>query len=266
MPLAELEKQFMQNLTAPDADASPFLAKLLPLKKLSPQQQLLIYLKNINGAHQKVLQQVYPACMNILGEEYFNQLCRDYRMQYPSRHLDLNVYGSEFPRYLQQQLQTRVELHEFGYLSQLAELEWCWHQTYFRKNDPAFDFAALAKVFARVGDDIVFIPSYSLSLFATDYPLVDIWQANREQVAAKQEFVAPDSTVFFAITRVDMTPDISFLNRDEYLVLQALQQRMTISALLNLPEVDASKVNALLTNFVGRGWICGFSLPDDNNV
>ena len=100
MPLANIEKSFVGSLLQPQENDTVFLSELLPINSISKEMQLSIYRSNINGAHQKVLGQVYPAILNILGEVYFNQLCRVYRLEYPSMDADLNNYGEKFSLFI----------------------------------------------------------------------------------------------------------------------------------------------------------------------
>jgi len=61
-----------------------------------------------------------------------------YRCEYPSTQADLNVYGQYFSSYLEKLITTNRELSDFGYLGELAELEWHWYKSYFVNNDLLF--------------------------------------------------------------------------------------------------------------------------------
>lgn len=87
MPLAKTEYAFMDYLIQSQNNETDFLSELCTVGVLTKEKQLEIYRSNINGAHEKVLGQVYPACKNILGEDYFNQLCGLYRIENPSKRL-----------------------------------------------------------------------------------------------------------------------------------------------------------------------------------
>lgn len=179
MPLANIEKSFVNNLLQPQKDDVRFLSELLPLHSISKEMQISIYRSNVNGAHQKVLSQIYPACFNILGEDYFNQMCRSYRFKYPSIDADLNKYGKCFPMFMQAQINACQELEELEYLSELAYLEWHWHESYFADNDEPFSLKDFELIGSGVQDKIFFRISNSFSLHSTIYPLLDIWNANK---------------------------------------------------------------------------------------
>ena len=260
MPLANIEHAFVTNLLNREASEAEFLSELLPVGLLSEEKQLSIYRSNINGAHQKVLAQIYPACLNILGEDYFNQLCRAYRFEYPSTDPDLNNYGKYFSIFIKIQSEIHNELSGFEYLSELAWLEWCWHASYYAKNDESFSFDKLALVDVADQNKLVFNLSYSFSLHLTIYPLLDIWNANKNAAEKKQEFVMPETENYFCISRADFTSVIRLLNEQQYNLLKFISKGLTLTQLAELDANDVGGFQNQLMNFIQQGWVSGFSI------
>ena len=264
MPLADLEKAFMGHLLKPYMNDSGFLSELLPVGLLDEEKQLSIYRSNINGAHQKVLAQIYPACLNILGEDYFNQLCRAYRFEYPSMDSDLNNYGEYFSVFIKEQFEIHSELKDFEYLAELAWLEWNWHASYYVKNDGKFNFDKLALIKVDDHSKLVLLLSDSFSLHSTQYPLLDIWEANKNSVDDEQIFNMPDSENYFCISRVNVTPEIKILNRPQYALLKYISNGVTLTQLnelhMNNNEKHIDGFQSQLMNFIQKGWVTGFSL------
>ena len=260
MPLANIEQAFVANLLQQKANEAEFLSELLPVGSLSEKKQLSIYRSNVNGAHQKVLGQIYPACLNILGEDYFNQLCRVYRFAYPSTDPDLNKYGKYFSVFIKKQSKIHNELNDFKYLADLAWLEWCWHSSCFAKDDATFSFEKLALVKAANQSKLVFNLSYSFSLHATVYPLLEIWNANKNIAADEQEFVMPETENYFCILRGGFTPVVNILNRQQYNLLKLISENLSLT---QLAEVDVELVADFqnqLMDFIEQGWVSGFSV------
>ena len=260
MPLANIEHAFVANLLNHELNEAEFLSELQPVGLLSEEKQLSIYRSNINGAHQKVLAQIYPACLNILGEDYFNQLCRAYRFEYPSTGPDLNNYGKHFSFFIKEQSKIHNELSGFEYLLELAWLEWCWHASYYVKDDELFSFEKLALVNAADQNKLVFNLSYSFSLHLTNYPLLDIWNANKNANEEKQEFIMPESESYFCISRLNFKPDVSLLTKKQYDLLKLISNDLTLTQLAELDANDIGGFQNQLMDFIRQGWVSGFSI------
>lgn len=260
MPLANIEKSFVDCLLQPQANDYEFLTELLPLHSINKEMQLSIYRSNINGAHQKVLGQVYPAILNILGEVYFNQLCRVYRLEYPLMDADLNNYGEKFSLFIKEQIQQHQELTGLEYLTDLAWLEWNWHTSYYAKNDKPFSFEKLALIDPDLQDKIYFRISNAFSLHSTIYPLLDIWNANKDLVKDIQEFQMPDSEIYFCVSRKEFSPTVNLLDYGQYILLKSISGGMSLVQLAELDNVYDFE-NKLMS-LIQQGWIADFIVKD----
>lgn len=256
MSLANIERTFLYNLIHPKKNIVDFMSELVAIGTLSVEKQFSIYQSNINGAHQKVLGQVYPACLKILGEDYFNQLCFVYRCKYPSTQPDLNVYGQYFSSFLEKLIITTKELSDFEYLSELADLEWHWHISYFADNDPLFDFEKLAMIGAENHEKLSFTLSFSLSLHATKYPLIELWNANAYELMDNQEFSKPNAECYFCIFRKNFKPVIEILSEKQHACLSSISNKASLLALTELGLQNE------LMFFIEKGWVTGFLLND----
>lgn len=257
MSLANVEKLFIENLLHSHVDEDCFLNELVSLKYITQQQQLSIYRRNVSGAYEKVLSQIYPACLNVLGEEYFNQLCRYYRFEHPSSDSDLNNYGKHFPIFIQKQLELQDELKQLGYLSELAMLEWKWHVSYYAKNDESFSFEKLASIAPEEQSEIKFLLSNSFFLHVTEYPLLEIWDANKNDIKDVQEFTMPEEEIYFCMLRVDYSPEIELLNKKEYILLKNMEEGLPLAKMFETSEIVQEK----LIGFIEKGWVTQFSAP-----
>lgn len=260
MPLANIEKSFVNNLLQLQTDDASFLSELLPLNSISKEMQISIYRNNVNGAHQKALSQIYPACFNILGEDYFNQICYVYRFKHPSVDADLNKYGERFPMFLQEKIDNCKELEDLEYLAELAYLEWHWHESYFADDDEPFSFKELELIGSEVQDRIFFRMSNAFHLHSTIYPLLDIWNANKNIIDDTQEFHMPDSESYFCIARREFASTINLLDYESYMLLKSISDGMSLVKLTELEDTAAYELKNKLMSFIQQGWITGFFL------
>lgn len=259
MPLAEIEKSFMKNLLHPHIDEGGLLNELLPLNNISKENQLLIYRNNVNGAHEKVLSQIYPACRNILGDDYFNQLCRCYRFLYPSVDSDLNNYGECFSLLINDEYKSHDQLVGLEYLPEIAELEWKWHANYYVDNDDVFSFDNFSLVEPSEQEKVVFMLGNTLSLFVTAYPLLEIWEANRNVINEVQEFIMPDDDTHFCISRVNYCPVVELLKKEDYALLMGMGNGLSLVQLAELNE--NADFHEQLVRFIQKGWVTHFFVP-----
>ena len=260
MPLANIEKNFVASILQAQMDDASFLSELLPLDSISKEMQLSIYRSNVGGVYQKVLSQIYPACFNVLGEDYFNQVCRAYRFKYPSTDADLNKYGEYFSLFMQEHIDASQALQNFEYLAELAALEWHWHECYFADNDEAFSFKKLEAMGPDLQGRICFRMSNAFYLHSSIYPLLEIWHANRNIPDDTQEFYLQDSDNYFCITRKGFVPTINLLDYESYILLKFISDGISLVKLTGLDAAAGDFKNKLM-NFIQQGWVTGFFLP-----
>lgn len=252
MSLANIEHKFLYSLIDTEVDDGAFLSQLCATNSLNPARQLSIYRSNINGAHQKVLGQIYPACLNILGEDYFDFVCRLYRFKYPSTHADLNQHGEHFPHFIKEVISTKRELAEFEYLPDLANHEWYWHAAFFTKDSTSFDFAKLAKVEEHQQHELVFELRPDFSLHKTPYPILDIWLSNRSEPDDEQTFAMPDSEICYCIFRKEYEVMFEKLDAQQYGVLYALANG---SSLGMVAQQANNNLQSMMMFFINKGWV-----------
>jgi len=257
MPLANIEKSFVHNLLLSDSDETDILSALVTTGTLTVDKQLEIYKKNISGAYQKVLAQIYPACLNILGEDYFNQLCQMYRIKHPSTGADLNVYGEYFSSFLKKQIEIRNELKDFEYLPELSLLEWHWHKSYFVENDPVFDFEKLAELSQVDQDLLIFKLSCAFFMHQSAFPLLDIWNANRDDVVENQEFLLPDTELRFCVYRKNFASSTQVISEKQYELLNDISEKLPLKL---LSKKYKEFLQSDLKKFIEKGWVTGFNL------
>lgn len=262
MSLADIQHKFMCNLIQSKQVNPDFISQLVSVGKLTQEKQLSIYRANVSGAHQKVLAQIYPACLNILGEDYFNQCCLSFNIEYPSMQADLNFYGEAFPEFIRKKLVSNDELVGYEYLAGLALLEWHWHTSYYAKNDGIFSFEQFALVEPEEQGKSVFTLSDSFSLHASSYPLLEIWDANKKTIDSIQEFEPPDEELHFCITKEGYFPSIKKLSDEEYKLLNSIVNGLSLTQLIENDIASLDGFQNKLVRFIQNGWITGFSFSD----
>lgn len=227
-----------------------------PSASLDPADRLLIYRHSITGGQQRVLEMIYPVCMQILGDACFDTLARDYAWGPQSNCNDLNQYGEYFANTLEEQIQHHPALNELPYLPDLARLEWAWHQSLFKTDDPVFDPVLLQDLVAQFGEQLCPKLSHSLFMLSSPWPVYAIWQSYKQGEEVKQ-FNMPDDTQYLIISRHDDVL-IEKVPVAIYHFLQQSQKGLALSAIADRLGDPADVAFQQLPVMIEKGWICGF--------
>ena len=130
--------------------------------KASLEQRLDVYRDSILGNHLKALRKLFTACECLVGEDFFLQLCEQYLESMPFHTERLDDVGEGFSAFL-----TAHASHEqVPYLSDMARLEWAWHEVLRDETQERF--------------------------ITSDYPLFEIWKCCQPDYQG--DFVLPENS------------------------------------------------------------------------
>ena len=253
-----LQKEFISCVCHLSHDQDFFLRQLDDTH-LPADLQLTIYKRNYSGSISKTLKQIYPVCLSILGDEYFETLAQLYLSSYPSMHHDLNTYGDQFCQLMLEQCQTNPLLQGYEYLPDLAQLEWLWHISYFLADNDSFDFEKLSSLTESDYENIYFYTSHSLKAYKSNYPVVDIWRDHCNNTPCSQ-YNYNNHTNYFCISRSEYTPLLDVITEDIYHAIKSIQSQQSLNELSKNPSFN---IDTVLPALLKKQWITGFSLKDE---
>jgi hypothetical protein len=147
---------------------------------VQPTANLSIYRNNSAIAFRAALEQTFPVLKRRVGEDYFRQLCFQYRQQHPSRSGDLHWAGREFDAFLANHLADT----EYAWLAHLARLEWACAQAAVAAVLPAAGVGLLGDFAPAQLEQLHFKLQPSLALQAATFPVFSIWLANQSDNAS----------------------------------------------------------------------------------
>ena len=220
-------------------------------------RRLDIYRANMVAAADKALSSAYPVIRQVVGEEFFHGLAREYQRATPSASGDLTDFGASFDAFLGDFEHART----MPYLPGLARLEWAVHRAYGAADAPDWDAAALGAVAPDQQAAIRFQWTPGLAVVESRYPIVRIWTIHQPGYAgefsvawdlADTALVARDG---FAVTVSECTPgDAAFLVAS--LDGAPLGDAAAVALALH-PDFD---LGALLGRALAARRLCGFTL------
>ena len=209
--LASLQQAFADALFAPQAEEA-----LLP--QLKHGARFALYRGNLTATWSKALAAAYPVIAQLVGEEFFEALAREYGRAHPSTSGDLNQFGAHFEAFLR----AFPHVRDLPYLPDMARLEWLLHRTHYAQEAPAIGAAQLAVIDPEALERCRFVWPATASLFAADWAVVPLWLAHQQGsgVAFPQQMRAACQAL---VSRPQWTAQLTPLDAASFAALQALR-------------------------------------------
>lgn len=214
--------------------------------RMNKARRIDIYRLNHIGARVKGLNNVYPVCLQILGEKLFERLAEDYVATHRSIHWDLNFHGADFSEFLAQKTAQIPQLNELFYLGELARLEWLFHICYYAGNNER------PMVNADVTpEQLRFRADVSLQLFETQWPVYQIWRNNRDGIGEAE--VIDDAEHYYQVVfRRQYQPRVDTLTAAHFALLQDSIDGKTLG---ELAERHGEIVGSAIPAFIEQGYL-----------
>ncbi|KIA80199.1 hypothetical protein QR66_11570 [Chromobacterium piscinae] len=137
---------------------------------------LAVYRNNYRVGLIDTLAHSHPVCRELVGEEFFTALAREYVKNHASASGNLHVYGSGFADFIAGFEHCR----ELPYLADVARLEWAIHRSYYARDAVALEVAALGAVPQAQWGQLIFTPLPDVALCQARSPAVSIWRAHQD--------------------------------------------------------------------------------------
>ena len=135
------------------------------------ERRMAIYRANMVAAADKALSSAYPVIRQVVGEEFFHGLAREYQRGTPSASGDLTDFGATFDAFVAAFEHTQ----SLPYLPDLARLEWAVHRASGAADALDWNAAALGTVEPEQQAAIRFAWSPGLAVVESAHPIVRIW-------------------------------------------------------------------------------------------
>jgi uncharacterized protein (UPF0276 family) len=168
--LAERQQHFAAAMFSHAEDAPVLAAVRAP----HAQHRLALYRGNLGASWQKALLNAYPVIAQLVGEEFFEALVREYGRACPSTDGDLNRFGAHFERFLH----TFPHTQDLPYLPDMARLEWLIYRAHFAQAAPPLAPDAMAMAPEQFETAKVRMHP-AAALFKSEWAVAQIWHAHQ---------------------------------------------------------------------------------------
>ena len=240
-----------------DRDRTPATQAWLAGDAELVDRRMAIYRANMVASAEKALAAAYPVVRQVVGDEFFHGLAREYQRRIPSTSGDLTTFGASFDEFLAAFEHTQ----SLPYLPDLARLEWAVHRAYGAADAPDFDAAALASVDDEQQGAIRLRWSPGLAVIGSCYPIVRVWTIHQPGHAGEFS-VDWDLAETALVARDGFVVTVTGCGAGDAAFLEASLNGVPLgdaaaTALQYHPDFD---LGALLSRAFAARLVCGFTL------
>jgi uncharacterized protein len=184
-----------------------------------------LYRGNLSANWEKALANAYPVLRQLVGEDFFHALAREYGRQVPSASGDLNMLGASLADFVEGFEPTRA----YPYFPDIARLEWATHRAYY-----AADASPLAP--ADLSPQALESRTFRLRpghvLLAFEWAMVELWQAHQTPPGPfPAELARPCRALVY---RPDWRVQVRDAGSGEWAALEALQTGAPLASALEV--------------------------------
>jgi hypothetical protein len=198
-----------------------------------------IYRNNYQGNLQDALAGAYPVIKQLVGDDFFHLLGKNFKEQYPSLSANLHHYGAELASFLA----TFQPAQELEYLSDVASLEWACHVAYFEKDEGVFDLNRLSQFSPEQYPQLIFRLHPAVRIVRSIYPISAIWEAHQPQASSNFHIDLDSGACIALVSRKADKVEVNDLSKAEAEWIQLILAgnslgTATVTTLEQFPDFD----------------------------
>jgi hypothetical protein len=216
--LLDLQNCFIRTLVNDESFASLNL-KIFE-NDFSAKQRLQIYRNNSLATLTESLENIYPAILRLVGEDFFKATARKFIIANPPVNGDLHEFGGDFADFLDKFIPAQT----MPYLPSVARLEWALHQSYYAASSTLLDITRLKSVPQEKYNFIQFKLHPSHQLLDFSFPILEIWQMCQEQNTPEYSIDLSSGGQKILVIRPGLSVDMLKLTAGEFALLSALSK------------------------------------------
>lgn len=187
---------------------------------LSALRRIQVYKNNVYASLTQALNAIYPVVNRLVGDEFFYYIAKQYIPLHPSTSGNLHDFGGCFPLFIK----SLQALEPLPYLSDVASLEWAYHQAFHGAHAMPLDLERLQKLPAQHDDALCFKLHPTCRLLKSDYPVLKIWQCNQESYEGDGEISLDQGGGALAVIRPELEIEFHLLSAGDFMLLNAIKE------------------------------------------
>ncbi len=257
MRLDKIQKDFIDAIFGGDNEKAS--RHVISNDRLTAEQRFGIYRGSVHGILTQAMGVNFPVCKALVGEQFFDQMCKHFIDEYPPNTAFFAEYGDRFSDFTR----TFEHTQNIPYFHDISRLEWARHHVWHQQDDAPIDFSSLANLSEEEQTKVVFNLQNTLRLIESKFRIDDLWFAHQvegEPQSQSLESIDINSSVKLFIYKNDGTIKISTLNEtDEDSVfwdfIDAISEQKNLG---ELAEQFGEELPKYLNKGIQGGWIQSF--------
>jgi hypothetical protein len=244
---ALLKAIFTTNTIAVETINTPSTSNIV-----NKNRGLQTYQANASALALRSMLSSYPVIAQLIGEQAFTLLARDFLVQHPPQRGDMAQWGGELPVFIASISALQTE----PYLRDVAKVEWALH-TAATAADQAADLATFSLLTEQDPDLISLQLAPGTTLISSHYPIASILtahlydQPSLEAVGQKIRDNTPETAL---VWRQGLRPMVAVCSDAEAGFIRQLQAGKSLLAALDAASFD---LNVWLPQAVQNGLLLG---------
>ncbi len=219
-----------------------------------------IYRNNYRGNLHDTLAGAYPVIEQLVGEDFFRMMTRQYIGQHHSRSGNLHLYGADMANFAA----VFEPARGLPYLADVAALEWACHRAYFSDDAEVLDLNKLAQIPPERYSDLILHAHPACHLVRSRYPIAAIWHAHQPGSPFDFQIDLDSGPSNALVSRKDDVVRVSDLSAGDAAWLEELIDasplgEATAATLQRHPDFN---LQAALLNLVDQGVMSNLSLEE----
>jgi Putative DNA-binding domain len=229
------------------------LGSIFAARDDAPSRSLAAYRANAHASAERALQAAYPVIAQLMGEENFHFLARDFWRHHPPQRGDLAQWGEPLPAFVA----ASDQLADTTYLADVAHIEWALHRC-AGAADRVQDAASFAALTQHAPEALSFLVAPGAQVLRSLHPAAAVVLAHQGQGNMEQAAVLLHAGVAQTalVWRQGYAPRLRVLDSSEAAFTEAVCEGTSLANGLGLapPEFDFS---AWLPSQVHAGLVLG---------
>lgn len=225
-----------------------------------PAERLFqVYRNNFWIASEEALSGIYRVVKQLVGKPFFAVLVDHFLRSYPPRYGNVLKLGRDLPVFLCDFKPTEG----LPYLSDIARLEWAYHQIFHAQEPTPFDIRSLASIASDRIPELRFELSPSSRLIYSPYPLFEIWRVNQPGYDGDQSVDIDAGGASILLSRPDLQVELQKLEPTDARFLQSLANGKNLGQATEV-ALEISR-HFDLQKTLGRYLVTGTLVPGNGN-
>ena len=238
-------------------DKAPAVSHVIGDDTLTAEQRFGIYSGSVHGILTQALGVMFPICKSLVGDDFFDNMCKIFIDQNPPATSFFAEYGAALPEFIK----SFEHVNDLPYLHDVARLEWIRQTIWHEEASQTSDFSGLATLSEDDQSNVVFKLSNRMRLIKSDYRIDELWFAHQPDNEIELEDIDINQAVKLIIRRDQNIIKISSFDENEadssfWDFLKAISKG---DKLESLAEQFGESLGSHLNQGIQAAWIQSFT-------